>query len=373
MALIDVVKYNASSNEFVWKFPSEDLRLGSQLIVNTAQKAIFVKGGQILDEFDSGTHTLKSENIPFLNKLINLPFGSQSPFQAEVWYVNMISALDNKWGTQNPIQLEDPKYKVIVPIRAFGQFGLKVENPRLFLESLVGNMREFSVSKVVEYFKGRLISSITGALATKIISEGISILEIALHLDSLSEHCTAKIQNDFKKYGLSVVDFYFMSVSFPEDDPSVIKLKQAKGLVAGVNIAGKDLYQMERTFDIMDKAAGNEGAIGATIGAGLGFALGNQIGNNTQNTSNSSINSNTNNNFNGAPPPAPLEVTQYHYILEKTPMPPISFHDVTDLIKSGKILRDTYVWKAGLPEWVKAIELKELEALFYNIPPPPII
>ena len=361
MAIIDVVKYNASSNEFVWKYPSEDLRIGTQLVVNTAQKAIFVKGGQILDEFDSGTHTLKSENIPILNKLINLPFGSQSPFQAEVWYVNLISVLDNKWGTQNPIQLEDPKYKIIVPIRAFGQFGLKVENPKLLLESLVGNMREFSVNKVVEYFKGRLISSITGVLANKIISEGISIMEIALHLDSLSEYCKSKIQNDFNKYGLSVVDFYFMSVSFPEDDPSVIKLKQAKGLVAGVNIAGKELYQMERTLDIMDKAAGNEGAIGATIGAGLGFGLGNQIGNNV---------SNANTNFNATPPPPPIDTIQYHYILERVQMPPVSIQEFKTLIDTGKINRDTLVWKPGLSEWVKASTLSEIANFFYNIPPP---
>lgn len=361
MALIDVIKYNASSNEFVWKFPSEDLRLGSQLIVNTAQKAIFVKGGQLFDQFDSGTHTLRSENIPVLNKLINLPFGSQSPFQAEVWYVNLITVLDNKWGTQTPIQLEDPKYKIIIPIRAFGQFGLKVENPKLLLESLVGNMREFSVSKVVDYFKGRLISSITGALASKIISEGISILEISLHLDNLSEHCTQKIQNDFNKYGLKVVDFYFMSVSFPEDDPSVIKLKQAKGLVAGVNIAGRDLYQMERTLDIMDKAAGNEGALGATIGAGLGFGLGNQIGNNNM--------SNTNPNLN-TPPPPPIEIIQYHYILDRVQMPPKSIQEIKQLIDSGKINRETLVWKPGLLEWVKAIQISELSNLFSHIPPP---
>ena len=65
---------------------------------------------------------------------MNLPFGDDSPFQAEVWFVNMMSFLDNKWGTPSPIMLEDPKYKVIVPVRSFGQFGMSIEDPRKFLK-----------------------------------------------------------------------------------------------------------------------------------------------------------------------------------------------------------------------------------------------
>ena len=137
MAIIDVVKYQATENEFVYKFPSEDLRLGTQLVVSISQVAFFVKGGKIFDQYESGTHTLKSENIPLINKLINLPFGSSSPFQAEVWFVNLISKMDVKWGTGTPIQLEDPKYGVIVPVRAYGQYGFKISNARLFLETLV--------------------------------------------------------------------------------------------------------------------------------------------------------------------------------------------------------------------------------------------
>ena len=95
----------------------DNLRLGTQLVVYSAQTAFFVKGGKVLDEFQAGTHTLKSENIPLINKLINLPFGSNSPFKAEVWFINQISKLDIKWGTPTPIQLEDPRYNVIVPVR----------------------------------------------------------------------------------------------------------------------------------------------------------------------------------------------------------------------------------------------------------------
>lgn len=202
MAIIDVVKYQADEEVFAWKFPSEDLRIGTQVIVNFSQHAFFVKGGKVYDELSNGTYTIKTENIPLLNKIINLPFGGESPFQAEVWYINLIAKLDNKWGTTAPILLEDPKYGIIMPIRAYGQYGFKISNPRLFLEKLVGNLVDFSSQKIQDYFKGKIISTLTNAISKKIILDKISILEINIHLDELSQFCQEKITNEFQKYGL---------------------------------------------------------------------------------------------------------------------------------------------------------------------------
>lgn len=88
MALIDVVKCDVNDKEFVYKFPSDNLKIGTQLVVYPGQTAFFVKGGKMCDEFTSGTYTIKTENIPILNKIINLPFGGDSPFKADVWFVN---------------------------------------------------------------------------------------------------------------------------------------------------------------------------------------------------------------------------------------------------------------------------------------------
>ena len=90
MALIDRIKTPPewTPDVLVWKWPSDQLTLGAQLIVNESQEAIFFKGGKALDLFGPGTHTLSSGNIPLLQKLINLPFGGQTPFSAEVYFVN---------------------------------------------------------------------------------------------------------------------------------------------------------------------------------------------------------------------------------------------------------------------------------------------
>ena len=372
MAIIDVVKYDGSDEIFAWKFPSENLRFGTQLVVKTSQHAFFIKGGQVLDEFKEGTYTLKSGNIPLLHKVINIPFGGDSPFQAEVWYINMISKLDNKWGTPTPIQLEDPKYNIIVPVRAFGQFGMSIENPKLFLQTLVGNMKQFSTEKVVEYFQGKVISSITSAIGKKMVLEGISVLQIHVLLDDLSEYCKEKIQQEFFNYGIKVENFYLMSINVPESDPSVIKLKEAKDLAAKVNIAGKDVYQMDRSFDVMDKAAQNEGTMGDTMGAGMGLGLGFGMGNQMGNMANQmNVGQNQQSQNPQTPPPPPNQNIQYFVLINNQQNGPHSIDSIKLLIGQGQVNKETLVWKEGMAEWGNIMEQNDLKSLFGAVPPPP--
>jgi len=366
MAIIDVVKYQAQEDEFVWQFPSEDLRIGTQVVVNPSQYAFFIKGGIVYDEFTSGTHTVKTDNIPLLNKLINIPFGGNSPFQAQVWYVNLLAKLDNKWGTTNPIMLEDPKYGIIIPIRAFGQYGFKVANPRIFLETLVGNLPSYSASKIQDYFKGKIIQLLTTQISKKLALEKISILEINIYLEELSDFCHTNINTEFRKFGLEIVNFYFLSINVPQDDPSVVKLKEAKDLAAKVNITGRDLYQMDRSFDVLEKAADNSnGAVGNLMGAGIGLGaglnLGSQMGNVTSNM-------NTSSNNNQPPPPPPP--TLYHAVINGQQNGPFSIEQITQLINEQKINKQSLLWKAGLDGWKIGADFAELSPLFNQIPPP---
>jgi membrane protease subunit (stomatin/prohibitin family) len=363
MTIIDVIKYQAEENEFIWKYPSSDLRIGTQVIVNPAQYAFFIKGGEIFDEFTSGTHTIKTENIPLLNKIINLPFGGNSPFQAEVWYVNLLTKLDNKWGTTSPILLEDPKYGIIIPVRAFGQYGFKIANPRLFLENLAGNLTSYSADKIQEYFKGKIISSITSLISRKLVLDSISILEINVYLEELSLYCQDKIADEFKRFGLEIVNFYFLSINVPENDKSIEKLKEAKDLVAKVKITGKELYQMDRSFDVLDNAAKNQSGAGSLMGAGLGLGLGaglgTQMGNVTNNLKTSAGSQ--------LPPPNPIV---YYVLINSQQNGPLSLEQVKELIESVRIKKDTLAWKTGMPNWLAVNEFTELTNLFNQIPPP---
>ena len=363
MAIIDVVKWESNSHEIVHKFPSDNLKLGTQLVVHTGQIAFFVKGGQVLDSFESGTYTIKTANIPLLGKLINLPFGGDTPFQAEVWFVNTLAILDTKWGTPAPIQLEDPKYEVIVPVRAFGQYGIKVSDPRLLIESLVGNMSTFSISKIDSYFKGVLLSRFANLLSDKMVKDCISFLTINSHLNDLSDYIVQSLQPDFNKYGVGLENFYVVSVNVPEDDPSFIKLKETKDLMAKIKIAGRDVYQMDRSFDVLETAAGNEGTAGSFIGMGMGMNTGMGFAGQMSGLAGQHMNTQA-----AAPPPIP-QAANYYIGVNGQQQGPYDANTIMSFIAQKQIQSDTLVWKNGMPNWAKSATLQEFESSVGAVPP----
>ena len=274
MAIIDIVKYEQQEGVIVHKFPSCDLRLGSQLVVYPGQVAFFVKGGTVCDRFTDGTYTLKTNNIPLLNKIVNLPFGSNSPFQADVWFVNQLQHLNLKWGTETPIQLEDPKYDILVPVRAHGQYGFKIRDAEKFVFTLVGNMPNFSVEQLQGYFRGLLLTRLTSIISQIIVNDRISVLEMPTRLHEISSFCQKELLPFFAEYGVEIMMFNIISINIPEDDFSLNEIKKAKNLSARLKITGRENYKMERSFDVMDKAAENESGTGAAfINAGLGLGV----------------------------------------------------------------------------------------------------
>ena len=341
MPILDVVKCEVSDTELVSKFPSDKIRLGSQLVVYSGQTAIFVKGGKFYDEFGSGTY------IPLLDKVVNLPFGGDSPFQAEVWFVNQISLLDCKWGTQTPLQIEDPKYDVIVPVRAFGQYGFRIEQPRTFLEKLVGNMSSFAVDKVVSYFRGIILSKLTTIIYDKLKEEGLSVLNINSQVEALSE--------------------YAISITVKEDDPSFLNLKDAKDAAAEIKIMGEKNYRLSRSFDVLDAAAENEsgGAMNAALGLGAGVGIGGAVGTMAAKTFSNSLASDD------VPPPLP-KATVYYLGINGKSVGPMDFDTVCQKYSVNEINANTLVWRKGMKAWDKICNMDDFQSLFGEECPPPL-
>ncbi|QHI72356.1 SPFH domain-containing protein [Aminipila terrae] len=282
MAIVEVVKYNGSPDVFAWKFPSEELGTWTQLIVNESQEAILFKGGEALDVFGRGRYTLETPNIPILNNIINLPFGGKSPFTAEVWYVNKVNSLDIKWGTPSPIQLQDPKYQIFVPVRSFGQFGIQIDDSRKFLIKLVGTLSVLDKDSIVKFFRGVYLTKVKDAISSYLIHKKISILEINAYLEELSDSLKEKIQPVLEEYGIKLVNFLVNDISVPEEDETVKQLKAALAKKAEMDIVGYN-YVQQRSFDTLEGAATNQaaaqpGLMGAGIGLGLGAGIGGAMG-----------------------------------------------------------------------------------------------
>ena len=290
MAIVQVIQWddNLNSNEILaWRYvdkknPAKSDELGNwtQLVVREAQEAVLFKDGQALDLFGAGRHTLSTNNIPMLGRLINLATGGQSAFKAGVWFINKVSVLDIKWGTQNPILLRDPEYQIPIYVRAFGQFGLRVKESRQFLLKLAGNKTSITREEVANYFKGLILSRMGDMIATYIAQKKINIFEISAYLEDMSNEAVERIRPEFGLYGIEPLNFYFGSVNVVDDDEGIKKLKSAMAERATMNVMGYN-YQQKRSFDVMESAAKNEGGsslLGAGVGLGAGMGMGGTFG-----------------------------------------------------------------------------------------------
>lgn len=289
MTLVDRIKFDATDEStLVWKYPSEDIILGTQLIVNQSQEVIFVKNGEALDLFGPGSHTLSTGNIPLLNKLINLPFGSVTPFTAEAWFINKTVKRDLLWGTPKPIQLIDPKLGFPISLRAFGKWGIRINDSRSFVAQLVGSRSTVNVETVERYLEGEIVQKLNEILASAVSSEEFSVFTMATIINRLSMSVAENIEVEFSRLGVELVNFNIESINIPEDElekiQDVLGKKMEVEQLNSVQVGAG--YTTVKTFDILAAAAesGGEGGsvvggmLGAGIGLGAGFPIGQQLG-----------------------------------------------------------------------------------------------
>lgn len=275
--LFNVIKFDGVPNRewVMYKYPGHEFLDKSTLIVGVGQVAIAVHGGKIENIFESGTYKLTTENFPFLRGLVKAVHGGEVPFTMEIYFFNTTVSLKNVWGTQAPIQMIDPKFNVKARVRANGQYALKLEDYQLFFSALTGTVGDkvlYEFSDITNMFRGIINTKISVILGEYIIKNGISFLDISLYLDEISTLGKTKIEAEFKNYGLRVINFYFSSINVPEDD--LAKINEYLNKRAEFEIMGDDRYRVARSFDVLEKAAANEGAAGAVASSGIGLGIG---------------------------------------------------------------------------------------------------
>ena len=271
MALLKVIEWTDSSpNTLVYKFPmnGKEIMMGSALTVRESQIAIFVNKGQIADIFEPGFYKLKTDNLPILTKLMSWKYGFNSPFKAEVYYVNTRQFPDQKWGTINPITLRDADFGM-VRIRGFGKFSFKVKDAEKFLKELFGTNSTFKTEDIVTYLKSILIESIS----TTIASNKISALDLAANYKAIGIQVQKCAATDFEDMGLTVVNVVIENISLPEDVEKALDKRTSLG-VLGDKMG--TYMQMEAAAAMRDAAKNpSSGMVGAGVGLGAGLGIGN--------------------------------------------------------------------------------------------------
>lgn len=278
MALLDLVEYlDPTGNVLAARVPpdgSGELRFGSQCVVREGQLAFFARDGRFLDMLIPGRHTLTSANIPLLIELLKLPFGSKSPFRADVYYVNLQQHTDLKWGTPQPIPMRDSQFG-IARIRAFGTYIIQVAEPRKLLTSVVGTRGRFTVLDVEEQLRSSIIARVADVIAEWMRERKLSVVDLATEYDELSEAAHAALKPDFAGLGLELTRFYINTITIPEELEH--RLDQVGGVAA---MGGLDGYTRFKAAEALGDAAraGGGSLAGAGVGLGVGMNLGALMG-----------------------------------------------------------------------------------------------
>ncbi|GAB3854678.1 SPFH domain-containing protein [Dactylosporangium cerinum] len=257
---VDIIEWlDDSRDTIVWRFPryQNEIKMGAQLIVRESQTAVFVNEGQVADVFKPGTHTLQTQNLPILSTLKGWKYGFDSPWKAEVYFVNTRQFTDLKWGTQNPVMLRDAEFGM-VRLRAFGAYALRVTEPDKLLRELVGTDPQFRTEEVSEFVRQLIVGHLGSALATA----GVPVLDLAARQLEIGQQLAGVLTTELAGYGIQIPKFVIENISVPPEVEEAIDKRTSMGVVGNL-----DTYTKFQTANAIEDAANNSGGAGRRSGS----------------------------------------------------------------------------------------------------------
>ena len=345
---IDVIDWTDDTHDtMVWRFPRQGnaIKYGAKLIVRESQIAVFVNEGQIADILTPGTYELETNNLPILTDLQHWDHGFNSPFKAEVYFLNTKRFTDLKWGTRNPIMVRDSEFDM-VRLRAFGTYEIRLDDPETFLKEIVGTDGHFTTDEI----EGQLSNLIVSKLAVILGKDDTPVLDLAANYETFGQFITEGIAPFFQEYGLELTKILVENISLPEAVQQALDRRTSRAITGDLDANLK--YQ---AGEAMGNASSGS-TMGDMVGMGAGVAMGQMMADAMKPDPKTEP----------ATPPPPPDIKHYYVSIDGRSEGPFGLDEMRSMIAEGTLTRDTYVWREDLDGWKEAAHV--VGGLF---PPPP--
>lgn len=398
------------------------IRYGSSLRVKDGEVAVFVykqKNGTMQD-FIEGPYddTIKTANFPILSSIVGLAFGGESPFQAEVYYINTQG--------NNQIRFAIPYFDVVdprlpdfpVPVAVRGSMTFVLEDYRNFIK--LNRLIDFNLEAFKKQIKDSMVRKIKG-IVTNIPSDlGMPVVQMERKIDEISELLENRLKDRMDEFGVKMKHIDINAVEIDKESEAYMEVKSLTGGItartmqaqADLNIQNmQDMQslnkenlaetmriqreesqraqrlQTEQNYigahainqqaEVLKTGAQNLGQMGTmNMGGGqggvnpagmmtgmmMGGAMGQQMAGMMNNMGQQMNNAMT------APPPIPN--VQYHVSSNGQQSGPFNMQQLQEMAGNGQLTKDTYVWKQGMANWELAGNIQELASLFAPPMPP---
>jgi len=428
--LMDVIRCD-EQEYLVWKWrPSGDanstkkenaIRYGSSLRVKDGEMAVFVykqEGGSNQD-FIEGPHdqTIKTANFPVLSKIVGLGFGGASPFQAEIYFINLSGNIQIRFGIPY-FDVFDPRFMdFAVPMAVRGTITFNVTDPQGFMK--LNRLINFELDDFKKQIKDAVTKYIKGVVTNIPADNGIPVLQMERKIleinDLVAAYLKPRLETDF---GVNMKGLDIASVEVDKEADGYAELRKVtaeqttKTVTAqtDVNITnlqdtqrinaqnteeslriqreemqraqklqteGQNMgaHQLNQQTDVAKTAAESMGKMGSG-GSGGGMdpgsmmasmAMGGAVGGQMAGAVGSMMGGM--NQQNQTPPPTPT--VEYSLSVGGQQSGPFGFPQLQQMVQGGQLTKETHVWKQGMAEWALAGTVEELSSLFAAVPPPP--
>lgn len=269
---IDILQWTEDGDgTLAWRFPMAEMEIqnGASLTVRETQMAVFVNEGKVADVFGPGTYKLTTQTLPVLTYLKNWDKLFESPFKSDLYFFSTRQQIDQKWGTPQAITIRDKDFGA-VRLRAFGNYGYRIADPKLFHTEISGTRDTYTTGDLDGQLRGLVLQNISNAIA----SSGIPFLDLAANQQSFAAALSRELEPAFAKIGLKLEGMTVQNVSLPEELQKILDQKIGMGMVG--NDMGKFMqYQTAQAIPgMVQNGGGGSGIAGDAMGLGAGVALG---------------------------------------------------------------------------------------------------